>query len=123
MERFEDIQYSLNTRIPKEQVFNIIDERLKPIRSMFKEDQQMDMDMFHLIFTQSNELIYVVDCRTKEEYDECHISGSRTYVFHKLTIISHRKTIVVGMIGEDFQFAHSSILELVNALPRLLRKN
>ena len=82
MERLEDIYHLMTTRLPKEQVFSLIDERLKSIRPMFKEDQQMDMDMFHLIFTQSNELIYVVDCRTKEEYDECHISGSRTYVFH-----------------------------------------
>lgn len=81
MERLEEICHAMTTRLPKEQVFSLIDERLKSIRPMFKEDQQMDMDMFHLIFTQSNELIYVVDCRTKEEYDECHISGSRTYVF------------------------------------------
>lgn len=40
----------------------------------------MDMETFYDIFTRSNELIYVVDCRSQEEYDECHISGAKTLV-------------------------------------------
>lgn len=51
-----------------------MDEKLQNIRSKFTKDQQIDMEEFHDIFTRSNELIHVVDCRTKEEYDSCHIS-------------------------------------------------
>lgn len=40
----------------------------------------MDMETFYMIFTRSNELIHVVDCRSQEEFDSCHISGSHTLV-------------------------------------------
>ena len=80
MERFVLCSSSSWRRYTKEKTFSIIDEKLKPIRAKFQKDQQMDMDEFHMIFTRSNELIHVVDCRSQEEYDECHISGSYTLV-------------------------------------------
>lgn len=80
MERSVLFSSSSWRRYTKEKTFSIIDEKLKPIRAKFQKDQQMDMDEFHMIFTRSNELIHVVDCRSQEEYDECHISGSHTLV-------------------------------------------
>lgn len=80
MERSVLFSSSSWRRYTKEKTFSIIDEKLKPIRAKFQKDQQMDMDEFHVIFTRSNELIHVVDCRSQEEYDECHISGSHTLV-------------------------------------------
>ncbi|OAO18102.1 ribonuclease P subunit Rpp30 [Blastocystis sp. ATCC 50177/Nand II] len=65
-------------RYTKEKTFAIIDEKLKSIREKFQKDQQMDMAEFYDLFTRSNELIHVVDCRSQEEFDECHISGAYT---------------------------------------------
>ena len=42
------------------------------------------MEEFHDIFTRSNELIHVVDCRTKEEYDSCHISQAKSLEYYRL---------------------------------------
>ena len=58
----------------------MIDEKMKSTLETLPAEQQMDMKQFHMIFTQSNELIYVVDCRSQEEYDACHISGSHRLV-------------------------------------------
>lgn len=54
----------------------------------------MDMEEFHMIFTQSNELIHVVDCRSQEEYDVCHIAGSKRLVYLK------RRNSFLGRMGE-----------------------
>ena len=40
------------------------------------------MEEFYMIFTRSNELIHVVDCRSQEEYDSCHISNSHRLVIY-----------------------------------------
>ena len=64
-----------------------MDEKLQSIRSKFTKDQQIDMEEFHDIFTRSNELIHVVDCRSKEEYDSCHISQAKSLV--RMNEIAH----------------------------------
>ncbi|KAK8819448.1 hypothetical protein WA556_002438 [Blastocystis sp. ATCC 50177/Nand II] len=94
------------SRYTKEKTFAIIDEKLKSIREKFQKDQQMDMAEFYDLFTRSNELIHVVDCRSQEEFDECHISGAYT-----LTITATRS-------GEDCPFAPSSTRAL-ESVPRL----
>ena len=63
------------SRYTKEKTFAIIDEKLKSIR------EKLDMAEFYDLFTRSNELIHVVDCRSQEEFDECHISGAYTLVY------------------------------------------
>ena len=42
------------------------------------------MKEFYMLFTRSNELIHVVDCRSQEEFDECHVCGSHTLVIGTL---------------------------------------
>lgn len=74
------VQSEIYFSLSKEEAFAAIDEKLKTIRETLKKDQQMDMDQFYLIFTRSNELIHVVDCRSQEEYDSCHISHAKTLV-------------------------------------------
>lgn len=67
-------------RYTQEKTFSLIDEKLKVVREKIPNVQEMDMKEFHLIFTQSNELIHVVDCRSQEEFDTCHISGAHRLV-------------------------------------------
>ena len=51
------------------------------------------MEEFYMIFTRSNELIHVVDCRSQEENDSCHISGSHRLVF----------LIMIRLFLQDYQ--------------------
>ena len=67
--------------LSKEEAFAAIDEKLRSIRETLQQDQQIDMEQFYLIFTRSNELIHVVDCRSQEEFDSCHISHAKTLVY------------------------------------------
>ena len=72
--------YKIYFSLAKEDAFKAIDEKIKTIRNTLQKDQQINMDQFYFIFTRSNELIHVIDCRTQEEYDSCHISHAKTLV-------------------------------------------
>ena len=60
-------------RLPKEKVFEFIRETVK---TSLPESAVIEMEQFYRLYTQSDELINVVDCRSKEEYDSCHISNA-----------------------------------------------
>lgn len=79
MERYFLIS-SYHIRYSREKTLEVIDEKLKAVKDKLPKEQQMDMEEFYIIFTRSNELIHVVDCRSQEEYDACHISGSKRLV-------------------------------------------
>ena len=64
-------------RLPKERVFEFIRENVK---TELPESAVIEMEAFYRLYTQSDELITVVDCRSKEEYDSCHISNARFLV-------------------------------------------
>ena len=90
-------------RFPKEQVFEIINKKLETIKTSLSSDQQMDMGTFYDIFTRSNELIHIVDCRSQEEFDSCHISRSHTledYHSHTEWKGLPIRTFFVSRIGE-----------------------
>lgn len=40
----------------------------------------MDARELHMIYTRSNELIWIVDARSEEEFDRMHISGAHSLV-------------------------------------------
>ena len=105
------------SRYTKEKTFAIIDEKLKSIREKFQKDQQMDMAEVYDLFTRSNELIHVVDCRSQEEFDECHISGAYTLVYI-ISPLNPRRTTTLTRSGEDCPFAPSSTRAL-ESVPRL----
>lgn len=75
---------SYHSRYSREKTLEIIDEKLKAVKDKLPKEQQMDMEEFYTIFTRSNELIHVVDCRSQEEYDACHISGSKRLVQYQV---------------------------------------
>ena len=101
------------SRYTKEKTFAIIDEKLKSIREKFQKDQQMDMAEFYDLFTRS----HVVDCRSQEEFDECHISGAYTLVYI-ISPLNPRRTTTLTRSGEDCPFAPSSTRAL-ESVPRL----
>lgn len=70
-------QGNYHCRLPKERVFEFIRETVK---MELPESAVMEMGSFYRLYTQSDELINVVDCRSKEEYDSCHISNARHIV-------------------------------------------
>ena len=88
---------------------------MKSTLETLPKEQQMDMKEFHLIFTQSNELIQVVDCRSQEEYDACHISGSHRLVYTFNLSLPSRNIGNKERIGESILFVLSTTLALVNA--------
>lgn len=77
----ESVHAKFYFSLSKEEAFAAIDEKLRSIRETLQQDQQIDMEQFYLIFTRSNELIHVVDCRSQEEFDSCHISHAKTLVY------------------------------------------
>ena len=50
-------------RLPKERVFEFIRENVK---TELPESAVIEMEAFYRLYTQSDELITVVDCRSKE---------------------------------------------------------
>ena len=80
MERYT-LKKGVQRRLPKEETFKLIDNKLENVRKRLPANNQIDMEEFYMIFTRSNELIHVVDCRTQEEYDSCHICKAITYVY------------------------------------------
>lgn len=73
MERYDSNSIHSFCRLPKENVFEFIRENVKVD---LPESAVIEMDAFYRLYTQSDELINVVDCRSKEEYDSCHISNA-----------------------------------------------
>ena len=73
MERYDSNSIHSFCRLPKENVFEFIRETVKVD---LPESAVIEMDAFYRLYTQSDELINVVDCRSKEEYDSCHISNA-----------------------------------------------
>ena len=77
MEPYVTSKGNHNCRLPKERVFEFIRETVK---MELPESAVIEMESFYRLYTQSDELINVVDCRSKEEFDSCHISNARHIV-------------------------------------------
>lgn len=105
-------------RFTKEKTFAIIDEKLKSIKEKLPAEQQIDMEEFHMIFTRSNELIQVVDCRSQEEYDVCHISGSKRLVIVNSSSLLYRRNGKREVTGVRLL----SVLFIIHVLVNALRK-
>ena len=73
MERYGRNSLHSFCRLPQENVLEFIRENVKVD---LRECAGIAMDAFYRLYTQSDELINVVDCRSKEEYDSCHISNA-----------------------------------------------